>query len=127
MRAAIYRSLDAKNTMLGLSFPTEFVLVLACWWAGMLCIGAGIGSLGAIAVYIGIRALNYGRAEGFVQHYLQWKVRQVMTGGRLCAAARVPARRAKRFPFGGGYAFAGEDLALRVIALVGRKGGGGTL
>ena len=44
-----------------------------------------------------LRALGYGRAPGFLQHWVSWRARQVLSGGRLSAAARG---RAPRFPFG---------------------------
>lgn len=123
MRAPVYRSLEGRNTVAGLAFPTEFVVVLSVWWLGMLTIGAGTGVLGAFAAYVGIRMVNYGRAEGFVQSWLQYQGRQLLAAGRLSAAARVPARRALRFPYGG-YAFEGDDLAARLSALYRPRGEG---
>ena len=123
MRAPVYRSLEGRNTVLGLTFPTEFTLVLAAWWAGMIAAGTAIGSAFAIATYVLVRVANYGRAEGFVQHLLQFKLRRAVSGGRLGAAARVGPGRAPRFPHGA-YAFDGEDLAARLAELVdGRSGG----
>ena len=52
MRAPVYRSLEAKNTVLGLAFPTEFTVVLSAWWAGMISAGAFIGSGIAVASYV---------------------------------------------------------------------------
>ncbi len=123
MRAPVYRSLEAKNTILGLAFPTEFTVVLSAWWAGMISAGAFIGSGIAVAAYILIRFANYGRAEGFVQHFLQFKVRRLVSGGRLSAAARVGAGRAPKFPHGE-YGYEGQDLAGRLFEIVRSRAGG---
>jgi len=113
----VYRSLEAKNTVLGLAFPTEFTVVLSAWWAGMIVAGAFIGSGIAVAAYVLMRVANYGRAEGFVQHFLQFKVRQLVSGGRLSAAVRVCAGRAPKFPHGE-YGYEGQDLAARLFDIV---------
>ncbi len=117
MRAPVYRSLEATNTVLGLAFPTEFTVVLSAWWAGMISAGAFLGSAIAVAAYVLIRVANYGRAEGFVQHFLQFKVRRLVSGGRLSAAARVGASRAPKFPYGE-YGYEGRDLAARLFEVV---------
>jgi len=122
VRAPVYRSLEARNTVLGLTFPTEFTLVLASWWAGMIAAGTAVGSAFALATYVLVRVANYGRADGFVQHLLQFKLRKAVSGGRLGAAARVGPGRAPRFPHGT-YGFDGDDVARRLSALV--EGGGG--
>ena len=123
MRAPVYRSLEAKNTVLGLAFPTEFTVVLCAWWAGMISAGAFIGSAIAVAAYVLIRVANYGRAEGFVQHFLQFKVRKLVSGGRLSAAARVGAGRAPKFPHGE-HGYEGQDLAARLFEIVRSRTGG---
>jgi hypothetical protein len=125
LRAPVYRSLEAKNTVLGLAFPTEFTVVLSAWWAGMISAGAFIGSGIAVAAYALIRAANYGRAEGFVQHFLQYKVRHLVSSGRLSAAARVGAGRAPAFPHGE-YAYEGQYLAARLFEIVRSRTGGRT-
>ena len=122
MRAPVYRSLEATNTVLGLAFPTEFTVVLSAWWAGMIAAGAFVGSGVAVAAYVLVRAANYGRAEGFLQHFLQFKVRQLVSGGRLSAAARVGAGRAPKFPHGE-YGYAGQELARRLFEIVRPAGG----
>ncbi len=123
MRAPVYRSLEAKNTVLGLAFPTEFTVVLSAWWAGMISAGAFIGSGIAVAAYVLIRVANYGRAEGFVQHFLQFKVRGLVTGRRLSAAARVGPSRAPTFPHGE-CGYEGQDLAARLFDIVRSRTGG---
>jgi hypothetical protein len=99
MLAPVYRSLEARSTVLGLTFPSEFTIVLCAWWAGMLGVGAFWGAGFAAATYVAVRALNYGRADGFVQHWLQWQVRRLLFGGRASAVARVAPGRVRRFPF----------------------------
>lgn len=125
MRAPVYRSLEARNTVLGLTFPTEFTVALCAWWAGMLAAGAFVGSGIAVAAYVLIRIANYGRAEGFVQHFLQFKVRQIVSGGRLSAAARVRPGRTPWFPHGESR-YVGEDLAARLAAAAGSRRGAQT-
>ena len=99
MLAPVYRSLEARSTVLGLTFPSEFTIVLCAWWAGMLGIGAFWGAGFAAATYVAVRALNYGRADGFVQHWLHWQVRRALFDGRASAVARVAPGRVRRFPF----------------------------
>ena len=117
MLAPVYRSLEARSTVLGLAFPAEFSIVLCAWWAGMLLLGAFPGLALALGTYVLVRALNYGRAEGFVQHWLQWKLRRSLYAGRLSAGARVAPSRTKRFPFGE-YAHTGADQARRLLELL---------
>ena len=123
MLAPVYRSLEARSTVLGLAFPAEFTIVLSAWWAGMLLLGAFSGLGVAAVVYAAVRALSYGRAEGFVQHWLQWRARQALYAGRLAAAARVPSSRARRFPFGP-YAHGDEDLTRALLRAIPRGGSG---
>jgi hypothetical protein len=99
MLAPVYRSIEARSTVLGLAFPAEFTIVLTAWWAGMLTLGAFSGAGLAAATYALVRIVNYGRADGFVQHFLQWRVRRALHRGRLSAAARVPVARTRRLPF----------------------------
>ncbi len=113
----MYRSLEARNTVLGLAFPAEFTVVLCAWWAGMISAGAFLGSAIAVAAYVLIRVANYGRAEGFVQHFLQFKVRQLVSSGRLSAAVRVGPSRAPKFPYGE-YGYEGQDLAAGLFEIV---------
>src|ERR1700694_2259747 len=98
MLAPVYRSLEARSTVLGLAFPAEFSIVLCAWWAGMLLIGGFPGLALALGASVLARTLHYGRAEGFVQHWLQWKVRRALFEGRLSAAARVSPSRTRCFP-----------------------------
>jgi hypothetical protein len=91
----------------------------------MISAGAFIGSGIAVAAYVLIRAANYGRAEGFVQHLLQYKVRRLVSRGRLSAVARVSAGRAPALPHGE-YAYEGQDLAARLFEIVRSRTGGRT-
>lgn len=96
-RAAVYRNLEAPNTLLGLAFPTEWGAVLA---AGFLASVAGAPNLGAavsLGIYAALRIAGRGRPDAFLQHSLLFRARQMWTGGAVSAAARafVP-----RFPFG---------------------------
>jgi hypothetical protein len=120
MHAPVYRSLEARSTVLGLAFPAEFTIVLSSWWAGMLALGAFSGLAVAIGTYVLVRLVNYGRADGFVQHFLQWKLRQALHAGRLCAVARVAPGRVRRFPYAP-YAPACGELSARAVALLGRR------
>jgi hypothetical protein len=97
--APVYRNLEARSTVAGLAFPAEFTIVLSSWWAGMLTVGAFSGLASAACTYAIVRAVNYGRAEGFVQHYVQHRLRTLLYGGRLSAAARVSPARTRRLPF----------------------------
>jgi hypothetical protein len=122
MLAPVYRSLEARSTVLGLAFPAEFSIVLCAWWAGMLLLGAFPGLALALGTYVLVRALNYGRAEGFVQHWLQWKLRRSLYAARLSAGARVAHSRTRRFPFGK-CGFAGAHEAHQLLELLpGRRG-----
>ena len=97
MRAPVYRNAEARSTLLGLSFPTEVLLVLAVFWASMLSLDPTLAALTTLTFYVALRVVSYGRAEAFVQHWVNWRLRQAVSGGRLSAAARC---RTPRFPFG---------------------------
>lgn len=97
MRAPVYRNLEARSTFLGLAFPTEWMAVLAVGWVGTALGAPNVGAAAGASLYLILRIAGYGRAEGHLQHWLMWKVRQWRSGGRLSAAARAPA---PRFPFG---------------------------
>ena len=97
MRAPVYRNVEARTTLLGLAFPTEVVLVLAVFWGSMLTLAPSLAAAVTTVAYAGVRALNHGRAPAFLQHWLGWRARQAISGGRLSAAARGHA---PRFPFG---------------------------
>lgn len=97
MIAPVYRNLDAPSTFLGLAFPVEWLAVLGAGWVGTALGAPNVGGGVALAVYLVLRIAGHGRPEGNMQHWLLWRVRQALTGGRLSAAARA---RTPRFPFG---------------------------
>ena len=95
MFAPVYRHLDAPSTFLGLAFPMEWLVVLGAGWAGTALEAPNVGAGVALAIYLAIRISARGRPEGYLQHWLQWRVRQAVVAGRLSAAARGGA---PRFP-----------------------------
>ena len=95
MRAPVFRNIDARNTLLGLTFPFEVVFVLVVFYATVRVSPAAC-ALTTLACYVGVRVVNYGRAPGFLQHWTVWRIRQANTGGLLSAAARA---RSPRFRF----------------------------
>jgi len=97
MRAPVYRSLDAKNTLAGLSFPTEFGVVMGVYWLGVFFLSGTATALLVGGVYVAIWSLNHTRSEGFLQDYITWQLRRLIGGGRLSAAARA---RVPECPFG---------------------------
>ena len=98
MLAPVYRSLESRSTVVGLAFPGEFTIVLCAWWAGMLFLGAFSGLAVAVGTYVIVRVVNYGRADGFVQHFLQWTLRRALYAGRLSGAARASPTRSRALP-----------------------------
>ncbi len=96
MRAPVYRNIEARNTLLGLAFPSEVLVVLSGFWVAMLLLPPGSALLASAAVYAGVRLASYGRAPLFLQHYLAWQFRRLYALGRISAASRT---RAPRFPF----------------------------
>lgn len=98
MIAPTYRNLDSRNEFLGLAMPMEFFLfigvVMGCLFSGL---PVGFQALGIVATYVAIRLVNAGRAPGFVQHWIMYRIRLAQSGGRLCAAARACT---PPFPFG---------------------------
>ena len=97
MYAPVYRNLDAPNTFLGLAFPMEWLAVLGAGWAGTVLGAPNVGGGAALAIYLVLRLAGRGQAEGHLQQWLLWRMRQAQSGGRLSAAARA---RTPRFPFG---------------------------
>ena len=72
------------------------LLVLSVLWLAMLSLPPHFAALVTAGAYAGVRWVNQGRAEGFIQHWIDWKLRRSLTDGRLSAAARA---RSPRFPF----------------------------
>jgi hypothetical protein len=95
MRTPVYRHLDARGGLFGLSV-LEWAPILFIAWSGMALDRPNQGVLIAVAVYAGLRVVGHGRPDGFLQAFVSWRWRQGESGGRLSAAARG---RAPRFPF----------------------------
>ena len=95
MRAPVYRHLDTRSGLLGLS-AVEWGPVLLVFWFGMASERPNLGLAGAIALYLALAAATRGRPDAFLQHWLLWHLRQRTCDGRLSAAARA---RTPRFPF----------------------------
>ena len=104
MRAPVYRHLDSRNTMLGLAFPTEWMVVFVSVWVAMAVNAPNAGLALGAGLYAAFRIAAAGKPEAHLQNWLLWRVRKAWTGGRLSAAARaaVPhfphGRRASRAP-----------------------------
>ena len=97
MRAPVYRHLNAKNSMLGLAFPTEWMVLFIAVWAAMAMNEPNAAAVLGVALYAAFRIAGAGKPEGHVQNWLLWHVRQWWTRGRLSAAARG---RVPHFPHG---------------------------
>ncbi|RKG67471.1 hypothetical protein [Corallococcus terminator] len=95
MRAPVYRDVEVRETILGLAFPSEALVVLGFTYLPLAVLDSALGSLAAlVASYIGIRALTYGRPPQYLQHLVAFHVRR-LSGGRISAANRA---RHKAFP-----------------------------
>ena len=95
MRAPVFRNIETRNTLLGLTFPFEVVFVLVVFYttvrvSPLACVAT------TVFAYVAVRVVNYGRAPGFLQHWVVWQARRARTAGLLSAAART---RCPRFPF----------------------------
>ena len=95
MRAPVYRHLDARGGLFGLSV-LEWAPILFIAWFGMVEDRPNQGVLLAAAVYAALRGVGHGRPDGFLRHLLLWHRRRWAGGGRLSPAARS---RAPQFPF----------------------------
>lgn len=96
MRAPVYRNIEAPNTLLGLSFPTEVSVVALGFWVAMTTLPLLPGLACTLASYVGVRLSSYGRPPLFLQHFLIWRMRHAVSSGLLSAAARY---RSPSFPF----------------------------
>src|SRR5471030_1415882 len=95
MRAPVFRNIETRNTLLGLTFPFEVVFVLVVFYSTVRVSPLACAVVTLVS-YVAVRVINYGRAPGFLQHWVVWQVRQVWTRGLLSAAARA---RCPRLPF----------------------------
>jgi len=93
--APVYRHLDAKNRLFGLSLGQAFAIGAVAFLAltALSPIGAAIVSGTAYAV---IRLALRGRPDGFVRHWTWWTARRVLGNGRLFGHARCHT---PRFPY----------------------------
>src|SRR5216684_2796434 len=93
--ATVYRHLDAKNRLLGLSLGQAFAVGAVAFLAltALSPVGAAIVSAAAYAlIRLGLR----GRPHGFVRHWSWWTARRLLGDGRLSGRARC---RTPRFPY----------------------------
>ena len=93
--APVYRHLDAKNRLLGLSLGQAFAVGAVAFVAltALSPIGAAIVSGSAYAV---VRLALRGRPDGFVRHWTWWTARRLLSAGHLYGHARC---RTPRFPY----------------------------
>jgi hypothetical protein len=109
MRAPVYRFVDARNTFLGLAFPGEVIVFLGAAWPALIFLAPSLAAGAIVVAYIAIRLVTRGRPEGFIQHWVWWRARQVTSRGWLSASVRA---RTPGFPFGESES---RDLAPRSI------------
>jgi hypothetical protein len=93
--APVYRHLDAKNRLLGLSLGQAFGMGVALFFA--LSLGTVLHALVVgVAMYVVLRFGLRKKPDGFVRHWLQAKARAVLHRCSLSARARA---RTPSFPF----------------------------
>jgi len=92
--APVYRHLDAKNRLLGLSLGQAFA-VGAVAFVALSVLSPVAAAIAAAAAYAAIRVGLRRRADGFVRHWTWWTVRRLLAHGYLSAKARSSA---PRFP-----------------------------
>lgn len=96
MRAPVYRHIEGRSTIGGLSLH-GFIALLGVALAAIQLLPFLPSLLALAGAYLGLRLAASGKPPLFWQHLLVWKARQFANGGRASAAARC---RAPRFPFG---------------------------
>src|SRR5271169_76267 len=97
MEAPVYRHADLRATLLGLNFPGDFFFVVVASYVWLMVLRP-LPFLLAVAVTHGTVALfNTGRPPQHWQHWLAFKLRQVLHHGEVSAAGRS---RAPQFPLG---------------------------
>jgi hypothetical protein len=94
MPAPVYRHLDVRGALFGISVLEWAPLLFAAWF-GMVLDHPNQGVLVAAVLYVCLRVLGHGRPEGFLRHTIAWRRRRASSGGRLSAAARA---RSPQFP-----------------------------
>lgn len=96
MRAPVYRHIEGRNTLGGLSL-NGFIALLGVALVAIQLLPFASSLLAVVGTYVLLRVASSGRPPLFWQHLALWRVRQRFTAGRLCAAARC---RSPQFPFG---------------------------
>lgn len=96
MRANVYRAIDTANTFLGLTFPSEVLVVLAVFWLTAWT-SAWVNTLVTVGAYVLLRLISYGKPPMFLQHRILFLMRSSLHGGRFSPAARQRVERF--FPF----------------------------
>jgi hypothetical protein len=96
MRAPVYRHIEGRSTIGGLSL-NGFIALLGVALAAIQWLPLGSSLLAICGTYAALRLAASGRPPQFWQHLAVWRVRQLAAGGRLSAAARC---RSPQFPFG---------------------------
>ena len=93
--ALVYRYLDAKNRLLGLTLGQAFA-VGAVTFLGLTVLSP-IGAAGVSgSAYVIIRLALRGRPDGFVRHWTWWMARRILGDRRLSGHARCHT---PRFPY----------------------------
>src|SRR3954468_23291797 len=92
--APVYRHLDAKNRLLGLSLGQAFAVGAVAFLA-LSALSPVAAAIAAAAAYAGIRVGLRRRADGFVRHWSWWMARRLLAQSHLSAKARSSA---PRFP-----------------------------
>ena len=97
MDAPVYRHADGRQTLLGLSFPGDFFVVVVASYVWLVLLPPAGFLLAAGATHASIALLNFKKPPQHWAHWLGFHLRRVLYGGHLSAAARS---RAPQFPFG---------------------------
>jgi hypothetical protein len=96
MRAPVYRHLEARQSLAGVSLQ-GFLALLAVALGAIQLLPFLPSVLAVAAAYLVLRLAGHGRPPQYWQHFVIWTARQWTTGGRLSAAARAST---PPFPFG---------------------------
>lgn len=98
MRATVFRNLDSTQTLLGLAFPGEVLILLGAFYPAMFLLPASWAVAELVVTYVLLRVVGHRRPPLFLQHWAAYQARQAQSGGRFAAGAR--ARQVPRFPAG---------------------------
>jgi hypothetical protein len=97
--APVYRHADSRAALLGLNFPGDFfaVVVLGYGWLALL---PPMGFLlVASGTHAAIALLNHGKPPQHWAHWVGFRLRRLLYGGHLSAAARSRAPQCPVGPF----------------------------